>query len=105
MITMPDPTFLKKLKEPKSAKFSRIVRIGTVGEAEESIKQMKEQFKGAESRAKQIHVVKSLNAASNVAKIISKNPHVSSPVQEEKKKISKLYRDATTELSSQVEMK
>ncbi len=77
----------------------------TIGEAEESIRQMKDEFSGAESRAKQMHVVKSLGAAANIAKIISKNPRISGPVQDEKVKISKMYREAASELSKQVEMK
>lgn len=95
---MPKPVYgLFKARESK--KFSGIIKIDSEENAKESIKKMKEEFNSADTHDKKLHVIRSLNSASNIAKVMSKNKRNKESTRNQKEKISKLYREAQQDLS------
>lgn len=89
----------------KSKKYAKIIKLTDIDAAQKSIDTMEKEFKSAKTRKKKLHIIRAINLASIRASVISKNPRITKPVRDEKKKIAKVFRKSQQGLSRKYKQK
>jgi hypothetical protein len=81
-------------------KYSSIVKMKNLDDAENSIRKLRDEFVNANTRAKEVRIIRVLNQASNIASVMANNMRNSAPVRSEKREISQMFRKSQRDLSS-----